>query len=180
MARDVATTLPAYLTKREQTELAKISSEIILHGEKTKITDDLSNAVTNGAAFHHAGLNRDHRRIVEQAFKAGKIKIISATPTLASGVNLPARAAVIGSYKRWTAGYGMYPISVLEYKQMSGRAGRPQYDDYGEAVLIAKTNIVGYLNSYIFSGYCSLMRGFVASISDFVRDSMHYPDYLFE
>jgi len=140
VARDVATTLPAYLTKREQTELAKISSEIILHGEKTKITDDLSNAVTNGAAFHHAGLNRDHRRIIEQAFKAGKIKIISATPTLASGVNLPARTAVIGSYKRWTAGYGMYPISVLEYKQMSGRAGRPQYDDYGEAVLIAKTN----------------------------------------
>jgi len=139
MARDVASVLPPFLTRREQTELAKISSEITLHGEKTKITDDLSNAVAKGAAFHHAGLNRDHRRIIEQAFKDGKIKIISSTPTLAAGINLPARTAVIGSYKRWTAGYGMYPISVLEYKQMSGRAGRPQYDDYGEAVLIAKS-----------------------------------------
>jgi helicase len=55
-------------------------------------------------------------------------------------VNLPARTVVIGSYKRFVAGYGMYPITVLEYKQMSGRAGRPQYDPYGEAILIASTS----------------------------------------
>jgi helicase len=44
---------------------------------------------------------------------------------------------VIGSYRRFVPGYGMQPIPVLEYKQMSGRAGRPQYDDVGEALLIA-------------------------------------------
>ena len=140
VARKASQALSGKYRKREQTELERISSEIVLRGEKTRLTDELASAVSNGAAFHHAGLNREHRRIVERAFKSGNIKIISATPTLASGVNLPARTAVIGSYRRFTPGYGMYPISVLEYKQMSGRAGRPQYDKYGEAVLIASSS----------------------------------------
>ncbi|MCD6592913.1 hypothetical protein J7L00_02355, partial [Candidatus Bathyarchaeota archaeon] len=42
-------------------------------------------------------------------------------------------------YRRYEPGYGYYPISVLEYKQMVGRAGRPKYDEIGESVLIAKT-----------------------------------------
>jgi len=140
VARNAAQALTGTHGKREQTELEKTSSEITLRGEKTSLTDGLASAVARGAAFHHAGLNREHRRIVEEAFKEGKIKILSATPTLAAGVNLPARTVVIGSYRRFTPGYGMYPISVLEYKQMSGRAGRPQYDDYGEAVLIASSS----------------------------------------
>lgn len=140
VARNAAQALTGTHGKREQTELEKTSSDIILRGEKTSLTDGLASAIARGAAFHHAGLNREHRRIVEEAFKEGKIKILSATPTLASGVNLPARMVVIGSYRRFTPGYGMYPISVLEYKQMSGRAGRPQYDDYGEAVLIASSS----------------------------------------
>jgi len=124
---------------RENKELLRVAADIATHGEKTSLTEELVKAVENGAAFHHAGLNRDHRRIVEEAFKDGYIKILSATPTLASGVNLPARVVVIGSYKRFRPGYGMYPIPVLEYKQMSGRAGRPQYDEYGEAILIASS-----------------------------------------
>ncbi len=65
--------------------------------------------------------------------------MLTATPTLAFGVNLPARTVIIQDYRRYEAGYGYYPISVLEYKQMAGRAGRPKYDKEGEAVLIAKT-----------------------------------------
>jgi helicase len=74
---------------------------------------------------------------VEDAFRNGRIKILSATPTLAAGVNLPARTVVVSSYMRYEPGYGRYPISVLEYKQLCGRAGRPKYDKFGEAVLIA-------------------------------------------
>lgn len=140
VAREAANALAGALKKREQTVLDEVSSEIILRGEKTSLTDELAYAVSRGAAFHHAGLSADHRRIIESAFRARKIKILSATPTLAAGVNLPARTAVIGSYRRFTPGYGMYPISVLEFKQMSGRAGRPQYDEYGEAVLIASSS----------------------------------------
>jgi helicase len=140
MAREAAMALVGVSKKREQTELSKISSDVTLQGEKTSLTDDLASAISNGAAFHHAGLSTEHRRIVEGSFKSGKIKILTATPTLAAGVNLPARTVVLASYRRFTPGYGMYPISVLEYKQMSGRAGRPHYDEFGEAVLIASSS----------------------------------------
>ncbi len=138
-AREAANALIGTLSRRDTAALQKVASDISYHGEKTSLTDQLANAVSRGAAFHHAGLSREHRRIVEAAFKAGNIKILTATPTLASGVNLPARTVVISSYKRFVPGLGMYPIPVLEYKQMSGRAGRPQYDEYGHAILIASS-----------------------------------------
>jgi helicase len=75
---------------------------------------------------------------VETAFRDGRIKVLAATPTLAAGVNLPARTVIISSYERFESGHGRYPISVLEYKQFCGRAGRPKYDKYGESVLIAR------------------------------------------
>jgi len=138
-ARTVASALDGSFSKRQETMLQQVSAEVAVRGEKTRLTDQLADAVSKGAAFHHAGLNREHRRLIESAFKEGKIRILSATPTLASGVNLPARTVILGSYKRFNPGYGMLPIKVMEYKQMSGRAGRPQYDDYGEALLIAKS-----------------------------------------
>jgi helicase len=140
MAREAAMALSGTQSRKTQVELEGLASDIEVHGEKTSLTDALSFTIAKGAAFHHAGLNTEHRRIVERAFKAGTLKILTATPTLAAGVNLPARTVVIGSYKRFVAGYGMYPITVLEYKQMSGRAGRPQYDPYGEAILIASSS----------------------------------------
>ena len=88
--------------------------------------------IKHGVAFHHAGVSNQQRQIIETGFKERKIKIICATPTLAAGVNLPARRVVLSSYLRYDMKYGgMSPISVLDYKQMCGRAGRPQYDDRG-------------------------------------------------
>jgi len=115
-----------------------IAEEILTRGEKTRLSEMLADQVACGAAFHHAGLAGAHRRIVEDSFRKGRIKILAATPTLAAGVNLPARTVVISSYERYEPGYGRYPISVLEYKQFCGRAGRPKYDKFGEAILIAK------------------------------------------
>ena len=96
----------------------------------------LAHCVGSGAAFHHAGLRRDMRSIVEEGFRRGHIRCISSTPTLAAGLNLPARRVIIRDYRRFTSGEGMVPIPVREYHQMAGRAGRPHLDPYGEAVLI--------------------------------------------
>jgi helicase len=98
----------------------------------------LALCVARGSAFHHAGLSREERRIVEDGFRKGLIKCISSTPTLAAGLNLPARRVIIRDYLRFAAGEGMQPIPASEYHQMAGRAGRPRLDPYGEAVLIAK------------------------------------------
>ncbi|MBT7915062.1 DEAD/DEAH box helicase, partial [Candidatus Bathyarchaeota archaeon] len=84
-AKQASLALKKRLSKREQTELHGIGAQIGSHGEKTRLTDDLAEIITGGAAFHHAGLNRQHRKIIEDAFKNGFIKILSATPTLAAG-----------------------------------------------------------------------------------------------
>ncbi|MCZ2845537.1 MAG: DEAD/DEAH box helicase [Candidatus Bathyarchaeota archaeon] len=135
-----ATTIASILPKREKLALSIISKQILSSGEKTKLSEELASQIKRGASFHHAGLPIQHRRIIEKSFKEGKIKILAATPTLALGVNLPARLVLISSYERYVPGYGRYPISVLEYKQFSGRAGRPKYDDIGESILIAKSD----------------------------------------
>ena len=99
----------------------------------------LANTVRRGAAFHHAGLPRGARAAVEEGFRKGDITVISSTPTLAAGLNLPARRVIIRDYLRYDSKMGMGNIPVMEYRQMAGRAGRPRLDPYGEAVLIAKT-----------------------------------------
>lgn len=108
--------------------------------DKLAVTEQekaLAHCVGLGSAFHHAGLRREARGIVENGFRNGHIRCISSTPTLAAGLNLPARRVIIKEYRRYVSGEGMVPIPAREYHQMAGRAGRPGLDPYGEAVLIS-------------------------------------------
>ncbi|RLI01305.1 dynein regulation protein LC7, partial [Candidatus Bathyarchaeota archaeon] len=114
------------------------TSKRILEENEGEISQKLAECVKFGCAFHHAGLLNSQRKIVEDNFKRGKIYAVVSTPTLAAGVNLPARRVIIKSYYRFEE-YGSFPIKTLEYKQMAGRAGRPGLDQKGEAILIAKT-----------------------------------------
>jgi helicase len=139
VAKKVAGEMAEVLSKPARRSLEHEAERILAAGERTRISESLAELVRCGTAFHHAGLGGGHRRIIEDDFRQGKIKVLTATPTLAFGVNLPARIVVIQDYRRYEPGYGFYPISVLEYKQMAGRAGRPKYDKVGEAILIAKT-----------------------------------------
>ncbi len=139
IAKKVAAKIEQALSKTMKRALEREAERILAASEKTSISELLAELVKCGVAFHHAGLGGAHRKIIEDAFREGKIKVLTATPTLAFGVNLPARTVIIQDYRRYEPGYGYYPISVLEYKQMSGRAGRPKYDKIGEAILIAKT-----------------------------------------
>ena len=139
-ARRLAATTGDDLDDDERRELAEIAAEI-RDVSDTDTSDDLADAVEKGAAFHHAGLSRDHRSLVEEAFRDRLVKTVCATPTLAAGVNTPSRRVVVRDWRRYdgTAG-GMQPLSVLEVHQMMGRAGRPGRDPYGEAVLVASSH----------------------------------------
>ncbi|MDR2698823.1 MAG: DEAD/DEAH box helicase, partial [Candidatus Methanoplasma sp.] len=106
--------------------------------ETTSVGKKLSACVKCGMAFHNAGLTYKQRRYVEDNFRNGGIKCVVATPTLAAGINLPARRVIIRDTYRFESNAGNVPISVMEVKQMCGRAGRPGYDPYGEAVLVGK------------------------------------------
>ncbi|NKE34654.1 ATP-dependent DNA helicase [Natronococcus sp. JC468] len=128
------------LTDSERTELAELAAEI-REDSDTETSADLADCVERGSAFHHAGLSSTQRSLVEDAFRDRLLKAISATPTLAAGVNTPARRVIVRDWRRFdpTAG-GMAPLDVLEVHQMMGRAGRPGLDPYGEAVLLAKSH----------------------------------------
>ncbi|WP_144920970.1 DEAD/DEAH box helicase [Halorubrum salsamenti] len=95
----------------------------------------LADCLRSGVAFHHAGLRAGHRAVVEEAFRDRELACICATPTLAAGVNVPARRVVVRDQKRY-AGSAMEWLPTLEVHQMCGRAGRPGLDPYGEAVLV--------------------------------------------
>ena len=139
LAEKTAAETKSLISPAMSRSLKHIAEEVSAADERTSVSELLVGLLQRGVAFHHAGLGGAHRRIIENAFREGKIKILTATSTLAFGVNLPARMVVIQDYRRYEPGYGYYPITVLEYKQMAGRAGRPRYDKVGEAVLIAKT-----------------------------------------
>ncbi len=150
LAVDSGPPIEKTLSKDELNELLKISKKILANNEHTQLVKKLAFVVKQGVAFHHAGLNQKCREIIENEFRSGKIKLLSATPTLAAGVNLPARRVVISSVLRYNSQYGgNVPISVLEYKQLCGRAGRPQYDDEGESIIIGKNNQELLLERYV-------------------------------
>ncbi len=152
LAKKTSDVLPKLLDKASKLSAQKIGVEILKQGDDTELNRTLSNIVTKGVGFHHAGLGLKSRQIVEDAFRKGTIKILFATPTLAAGVNLPARRVVITSIFRYDYEYGgNVPLSVLQYKQLCGRAGRPAYDKYGEAIIIAdsRTNPEDLYNHFV-------------------------------
>lgn len=133
--------------------LAEIMGDELSRYSSSKLVERLSHSMQSGVAFHHAGLPFELRKVVEETFKAGGIKVITATPTLAAGVNLPARTVIISSYRRFDKKLGrMAPISIMEFWQMAGRAGRPRYDPYGEAfVVVNERNADSVFERYLSS-----------------------------
>ncbi|ENN73477.1 hypothetical protein YQE_09902, partial [Dendroctonus ponderosae] len=117
----------------------------------------LKKTVSFGIAFHHAGLTMDERDIIEGAFRNGAIKVLVATSTLSSGVNLPARRVIIRSPV-----FGGRPLNLLTYRQMIGRAGRMGKDSKGESILIcqkAEYKIAKELMSFELSPVESCLEG---------------------
>ncbi|NUC74264.1 DEAD/DEAH box helicase [Haloterrigena sp. SYSU A558-1] len=102
------------------------------HTDAKELDDaTLRKSVLDGVAFHHAGLSKNDRDLVEEWFKEGHVELLFSTSTLAWGVNLPARCVVIRDTKYHDPLEGEVDMSPLDVLQMLGRAGRPGYDDVG-------------------------------------------------
>ncbi len=114
---------------------AKLIEELEARVESTPSTRMLKETLLNGVAFHHAGLLPEERRIIEDGFREGIIRVICATTTLGAGVNTPAKTAVILSHQT----YDKRNILTRDYKNMSGRAGRIRTkDNFGRSILFAE------------------------------------------
>lgn len=112
--------------------------EYDFHTESQSLENDvLRTVVLDGVGFHHAGLAKNDKDLVEQWFKDGIINLLFSTSTLAWGVNLPARCVVIRDTKLHDPLEGEVDMSPLDILQMLGRAGRPGYDDAGYAYVVS-------------------------------------------
>ena len=127
------------LTNEDPARLERLAalSSSLEGADQTTLGETLRTCVSGGVAFHHAGLTHGQRGAIEAAFKQGELVGIVATPTLAAGVNLPARRVLVRDVKRFDDGASR-PMPVMEVRQMLGRAGRPRYDDFGEAWILCK------------------------------------------
>ncbi|XP_029451214.1 activating signal cointegrator 1 complex subunit 3 isoform X1 [Rhinatrema bivittatum] len=91
----------------------------------------------DGFSIHHAGMLRQDRSLVENLFSQGHIKVLVCTATLAWGVNLPAHAVIIKGTQIYDAKRGSFvDLGILDVMQIFGRAGRPQFDKFGEGTII--------------------------------------------
>jgi helicase len=138
-AQKLAPAVRAMLSPEELAALEGLAGGLDDGGEGGPTAKKLHKLVKAGVAYHTAGLDSSQRRLVEDGFRKGRIKVLCATPTLAAGVNTPARRVVVRDLTRFDMGEGNRPLPVMEVKQMMGRAGRPRYDPYGEAVLLVKS-----------------------------------------
>ncbi|XP_036024563.1 activating signal cointegrator 1 complex subunit 3 isoform X1 [Onychomys torridus] len=92
---------------------------------------------SEGFSIHHAGMLRQDRNLVENLFSNGHIKVLVCTATLAWGVNLPAHAVIIKGTQIYAAKRGSFiDLGILDVMQIFGRAGRPQFDKFGEGIII--------------------------------------------
>lgn len=128
-------------TELSQKLLKQLNGELILEvleqlrGSPVGLDKHLECVISFAVSFHHAGLTMDERDIIEGAFKRNVIRVLVATSTLSSGVNLPARRVII----RTPIFHGK-SIDPLTYRQMIGRAGRMGRDSSGESLLICQKN----------------------------------------
>lgn len=143
LATYVAKKIDKKTTKEQKQKFKQVADKLLEVPKKkgslpTTTCLKLAEAAEKGVVFHHAGLFNEQKEIIEDEFRKGNMLMITATPSLMYGVNLPSKYVVIRDHTRWTSN-GPASIPVFDYEQMSGRAGRPQYDDVGYSYLVAKT-----------------------------------------
>lgn len=156
LATHVAKKISKKISEEQKIKFKEVADKLLEVPKKkgsnpTSTCIKLAEAAEKGAVFHHAGLFNEQKEIIEDEFRNGNILMIAATPSLMYGVNLPSKTVIIRDYTRWTQ-QGPQSIPVFDYEQMSGRAGRPQYDSIGYSYLIAKTpdEAIDLENRYVY------------------------------
>jgi superfamily II RNA helicase len=127
-----------FCTKEEKKEIA-----VALHGARfdTPYGREIQRFVRHGIGVHHAGLLPKYRLLVEKLAQRGLLKIISGTDTLGVGVNVPIRTVLFTRLCKFD-GDKTTILSVRDFQQISGRAGRKGFDDRGSVVAQAPEHVI--------------------------------------
>lgn len=145
-----------HFTQRAATERAQdlMSVDYLSKEEKRAIKDELAGArwptpfgkelrryLQHGVGVHHAGLLPRYRRVVEQLAQKGMLRIICGTDTLGVGVNVPIRTVLFTQLCKFD-GEKVGVLSVRDFQQIAGRAGRRGYDAQGSVVAQAPEHVI--------------------------------------
>lgn len=142
-------------------------SREVLTAEAEDVSDrELKDLLPYGFGIHHAGMSRPDRTTVEDLFSSGDIQVLVCTATLAWGVNLPAHTVIIKGTQVYSPEKGSWvELSPQDVLQMLGRAGRPQYDTYGEGIIITtQTEMQFYLS--LLNQQLPIESQFVSKLAD--------------
>lgn len=130
-----------FTTDEERARVEAMCDEVLLPGG---VAAELRPLFAHGIGIHHAGILPRYKQLVEQLALERLIKFVVSTETIAAGINLPARTVVFPSLRKFIKKEPRL-VTAAEYHQMSGRAGRPQFDDRGLAITLAPEEVVSAL-----------------------------------
>lgn len=126
----------------------------------------LADLFQSGFGFHHAGMLRQDRTLVEKLFSDGLIKVLVCTATLAWGVNLPAHAVIIKGTEIYDSKHGSFvDLGILDVLQIFGRAGRPQFDKSGLGIIITTHEKLNHYLSLLTNQF-PIESNFIQCLSD--------------
>lgn len=150
---------PIYLVSFSQRECANeiqnfMSVDVCTKEEKSKINDELKGFsfsspygkelqrfLKHGLGLHHAGLLPKYRVLVEKLAQKGLLKIIFGTDTLGVGVNVPLKTVLLTKLCKFDGNKSTL-LSVRDFQQIAGRAGRKGFDQLGTIVAQAPEHII--------------------------------------
>ena len=143
------------------------ASREVLTTEAEQVSDrDLKDLMPYGFGIHHAGMSRADRGSVEDLFADGMLQVLVCTATLAWGVNLPAHTVIIKGTQIYSPEKGSWvELSPQDVLQMLGRAGRPQYDTFGEGIIITTQTEMQYYLS-LLNQQLPIESQFVSKLAD--------------
>ena len=125
-------------TKEEKAVLATELERVKFNSPYGK---DMKRWLRHGIGVHHAGLLPKYRILVEQLAQKGLLKLICGTDTLGVGINVPIRTVVFTQLWKYD-GQKAAILSVRDFRQVSGRAGRAGYDDQGYVIVQAPEHMI--------------------------------------
>ncbi|MBX5480266.1 MAG: DUF3516 domain-containing protein [Myxococcaceae bacterium] len=127
-----------FCTKEE-----KEAIRVALHGVRfdTPFGKEMEKFLKHGIGLHHAGLLPRYRLLVEKLAQAGHLKVISGTDTLGVGVNIPIRTVLFTQLCKFD-GEKVGILSVRDFLQIAGRAGRKGFDEAGSVVVQAPEHVI--------------------------------------
>ena len=102
---------------------------------------EIQKLLKHGIGIHHAGLLPKYRILVERLAQKGLLKLIFGTDTLGVGVNVPIRTVVFTKLCKFD-GEKTSLLSVRDFHQISGRAGRRGFDHEGFVVAQGPEHII--------------------------------------